>query len=128
MDSMGNRDWLVAANQIQTMIMSSRTEYVALAAGVVALSTARLEVFQRSAARRLIIAIYLAGAALNLWTTFNLRRQHDLMVSYLVGPEMDPLKSYMLRPALGTYIAMHLCVDIGVAIAVWFLPIKLRKN
>ncbi len=125
---MGNRDWLIAANQIQTMIMSLRTEYIAVAASVIALCTARLDIFQRPAARRLIIAIYLAAAALNLWATLNLRRQHDLMVSYLVGPEMDPLKRYMLRPAQGTYIAMHLCVDIGVAIAVWFLPIKLRKS
>jgi hypothetical protein len=127
LNSMGNKNWLDAANQIQSMMMTLWTIYAAIIAVVLGLISSGREVLQRPILRALIIVGYWSAALVNLYAMLNLRFQHDMMVRYLVGPEMEPLKQHMLRPTPHAYIAIHLSINASVSLAVWLGPVTFRK-
>ena len=68
------------------------------------------------------IAGYAGVAGLNLWAMLNARAQHDVMVNLIKDPALDQLKEALLKPRPAVYVAMHLSVDVGVILMMWFLP------
>jgi hypothetical protein len=121
---MGDKDWISAAIQAQSQVITLWTVYVGIAAAVLAFVAARREELRRPGIRIGTIAAYLAVSSVNLWAILNARKEHDLMVSFIWSPALDALKACMLRPRPMTYVVMHLGVDLMVVLIVWLVPQK----
>jgi hypothetical protein len=122
LDKMHDSDWINAATNVQGLVMTLWTVYVAIVAAALAFVTSGRPMLQKPRMRLLIIGAYLIASWVNLWAMWNLRRQHDIMVSFISDPALNILKQDMLRPSTWVYIACHAGVDIGMAFITWFFP------
>jgi hypothetical protein len=125
-------DLLNAATQIQGLVMTLWTVFVAIVAATLALITSERKMLQRPQVRLLIIAGYVVAACVNLFAMLNLRSQHDILVHLMStqgsvpagAAQISDLQTYMLRPGRWLYISAHLGIGLGVCLAVWLLPQK----
>ncbi|WP_433965862.1 hypothetical protein [Tunturiibacter gelidiferens] len=119
---MEDKDWINAATQVQGLVMTLWTVYVAIVGATLAFVTSGRIMLQRPHVRLLVIAAYWIASSVNLWAMLNLRKQHDLMAFSIKDSSLSTLKHYMLRPKPRVYIAIHLGVDIGMTVVAWNLP------
>ena len=114
--------WVSNAVQVQSLVITLWTVYLGIAAAALAFAASGRPLLRKRLARLGAIAGYAGVAGLNLWATLNARAQHDMMVNLIKDPALDQLKQALLRPRPVVYIAMHLSVDVGVILMMWFLP------
>jgi hypothetical protein len=119
---MHDNDWITAATNVQALVMTLWTVYVAVVAAALAFVTSGRPMLQRPNVRLLIIVAYWIASWVNLWAMWNLRRQHDIMVSFISDPALSVLKQDMLHPRIWVYIACHAGIDVGMTFIAWFLP------
>jgi hypothetical protein len=114
--------WVSNAVQVQSLVVTLWTVYLGIVAAAVALAASDRPWLRNRVARLCAIAGYAAVAGLNLWAMLNARAQHDLMVNLIKDPALNQLRQALLKPRPAVYEAMHLSVDVGVILMMWFLP------
>lgn len=118
---MPDKDWFEAATNIQALVITLWTVYVAIAGATLALIASGRKALQRLIFRALIAIAYLGSAIVNLFAMLNLRAQHDLLAHHVRDQQ---LQWHMLQPKTWEYVLIHSLIDVGICIAIMWLPAR----